>query len=156
MSKEKKAPYIRVGFETWYWGPNTEAAKKYLKDSLTADMATCSEWLDVQVVEDPDGEVGHISDYVWDALDVVCPHLKEEEHGIDCTVCRGDESYTPDWTFPQFAEGWPDWSVTTAEQGWSRETVRKLALGFISEQGIMHKFERFCREMAEKANRNEV
>lgn len=152
MSTDKKAPYIRVGFSTWYWGPNTDAAEQLLKDNLRADMDTWNDWLTIEVVEDVDGEVGHISDWVWDALDVACPLVDDEGHGESCKICRGEEAYTPDWKRPEYESGWPDYRDTAGEQGWNDDTMLLHALAFISKEGITHKFERYCKQCADEEN----
>jgi hypothetical protein len=174
---EKKIPWVRVGFETWQWAPNTELAIALVRSSMTADMTTWHEWGKIEAFEDPDGQLGHVFDYVWEALDIECPRMShnqqisrifelgsvrssfipgrvmdDEGHGKSCRLCRGGGMYTPDWPVPEYPDGWPEWEDTAMKQGWSNDTVKKVALGFISESGIMHKFERYCKQLADEEN----
>jgi hypothetical protein len=153
MSKnKKKIPWVRVGFETWQWAPNTELAIALVRSSMKADMQTWHKWGEIESFEDPDGQLGHVFDYVWEALDIECPLMNDEGHGKECRLCMGGDLCTPDWPVPEYSDGWPEWEDTAMKQGWNDDTVKEVALGFIRSRREIHKFERYCKQLADEEN----
>ena len=60
--------------------------------------------------------------------------------------------YTPDWPVPEYSDGWPEWEDTAMKQGWDDDTVKEVALGFIRSRREIHKFERYCKQLADEEN----
>ena len=64
----------------------------------------------------------------------------------------GGGLYTPDWPVPEYSDGWPEWEDTAMKQGWDDDTVKEVALGFIRSRREIHKFERYCKQLADEEN----
>jgi len=97
--------YIKVGFSTYYYGPDTPAAREFLRATMEADLSNHSEWLHPEIVEvDEDEDViaaGEVADWVWAGLEEECPHVDEEGHDENCEICEGEGSYVPGWGVPE-------------------------------------------------------
>jgi hypothetical protein len=146
---DTKKPYIKVGFEVWYYAPNAEAAEQLLNDSLRADMDTWTDWLTIET-EEVDVPRG-IDDWVWEQLSKPCPNMDEDgDHKvIPCELCCGDEEHVPGWQEP---EGIPDAMTTASAQGWNEESLNIHAFGFINDQGLAEEFEAYLAECAREEN----
>jgi hypothetical protein len=144
-----KKPFVKVGFSIWYYGPNTDAAKQLLEDSLRADMDTWNDWLTIEI-EEVKVQRG-IDDWVWEQLNKPCPNMDEngDHKVIPCELCSGDEEYVPGWEEP---DAIPDAMTTASEQGWNEESLNIHAFGFIRDQGLAEEFEAYLAECAREEN----